>query len=91
MLSERGITVSDDMLSMLVTTNAEDTKTAIDSFAAAFHDAVESAVKERLRGEPPKRDGGGGTAPMTKEQIMQIKDTELRQQKMLENRHLFNL
>lgn len=91
MLSDKGITVSDDMLSMLVNTSAEETKAAVDGFAKAFNDAVEAAVKERLKGEPPKRGAGGGVAPMTKEQIMQIKDTELRQKKMLENRHLFNL
>ena len=90
MLSESGITASDDILSVLVTTDAEQTKAAIDSFSKAFQAAVEAAVKERLRGEPPRRGSGGGAAPMTKEQIMKIRDPELRQQKMLENKELFN-
>lgn len=90
MLSESGITASDDILSVLVTTDAEQTKAAIDSFSKAFQAAVEAAVKERLRGEPPRRGSGGGTAPMTKEQIMKIRDPELRQKKMLENKELFN-
>ena len=51
---------------------------------------MEAAVKERLRGEPPRRGSGGGAAPMTKEQIMKIRDPELRQKKMLENKELFN-
>lgn len=90
MLTDEGINISDDLLSMMVNESAEDTKKAVDSFAKAFTSAVESAVKERLKGEPPKR-GSGSTAAMTKEQILAIKDTDLRQKKMLENRHLFNL
>lgn len=89
MLTDDGITVSDELLSMLVTTDAENTKTAVEGFSKAFKDAVESAVKERLKGEPPKK-GTGGVPGMTKETIMAIKDPELRQQKMAENKHLFN-
>lgn len=63
MLSESGITASDDILSVLVTTDAEQTKAAIDSFSKTFQAAVEAAVKERLRGEPPRRGSGGGAAP----------------------------
>ena len=90
MLSDEGINISDDLLSMMVNESAEDTKKAIDGFSKAFSAAVESAVKDRLKGEPPKR-GSGSTSAMTKEQILAIKDTDLRQRKMLENRHLFNL
>lgn len=90
MLADEGITIADELLSMLVTTEAEDTKAAVDGFSKAFKEAVESAVKERLKGETPKK-GAGGAAPMTKEQIMAIKDHELRQKKMLENRELFNI
>ena len=90
MLADEGINISDDLLSMMVNESAEDTKKAIDGFSKAFSAAVASAVKERLKGEPPKR-GSGSTSAMTKEQILSIKDTDLRQKKMLENRHLFNL
>lgn len=89
MLSDSGISISDELLSVMVTTDAEETKGAIDGFTKAFKEAVESAVKERLRGEPPKR-GTGGVQTMTKAQIMAIKDPELRQAKMLEHRELFN-
>lgn len=88
-LADDGITVSDELLTVLVTTDAEKTKAAVDGFKTAFKDAVEAAVKERLKGEPPKK-GTGGATSMTKEAIMAIKDPELRQQKMLENKHLFN-
>jgi hypothetical protein len=90
MLSDSGITIPDELLSLMVTTEAEETKAAVDGFTKAFNEAVENAVKERLRGEPPRKGSAGGVATMTKEQIMAIKDPELRQKKMLENKHLFN-
>ena len=89
MLKESNISVSDELLSMMVSTDAEETKAAVDGFAKAFKEAVEEAVKERLKGTPPKV-GTKGAPAMTKEQIMDIKDPELRQKKMLENRELFN-
>lgn len=89
MLSESGISVSDGVLSMLVNTDAEQTKAAVDGFAKAFKDAVEEAVKERLKGRTPKV-GTGSSKPMTKAEIMAIRDPELRQKMMLENRELFN-
>lgn len=89
MLSENGITISDDLLAVMVTEDAETTKAAVDGFSNAFTEAVEAAVKDRLKGEPPRK-GAGGVATMTKEQIMAIKDPELRQKKMLENKELFN-
>lgn len=90
MLSEDGITVPDELLAMMVSDDAEATKAAVDGFKDVFREAVENAVKERLKGEPPRRGSSGGSAPMTKEQIMKIRDPELRQQKMLENKELFN-
>lgn len=89
MLSEQNITIDDNLLSLMVTDDAEATKKAIGDFAKAFSEAVEKAVKERLKGDSPRR-GTGTQGTMTKEQIMAIKDPELRQQKMLENKHLFN-
>ena len=90
MLKDEGVSVSDDLLAVMVTTDAEQTKAAVDGFAKMFKDAVEAEVKERLKGNPPKKGSAGGPASMTKEQIMAIKDPELRQKKMLENRELFN-
>ena len=89
MLSDSGITINDELLSMLITTDAEETKASIDGFSKAFTEAVEAAVKERLKGNTPKA-STGGVATMTKEQIMSIKDPELRQKKMLEHKELFN-
>lgn len=64
MLADESINVSDELLSMMVTTDAANTKAAVDSFAKMFKDSVESAVKERLRGDIPRR-GTGGTSPVS--------------------------
>ena len=89
MLAENGINIPDELLSVMVTEDAETTKAAMDGFSKMFRDAVESEVKVRLRGEPPRKGAGSGTA-MTKEQIMSIRDPELRQRKMIENKELFH-
>ena len=91
MLADANISVSDELLSVMVTTDADETKAAIDAFKEAFNSAVEKAVKEKLKGEPPTKGGTPNIAPtLTKEQIMAIKDPELRQKRMLENKELFN-
>lgn len=89
MLSDENITIDDNLLSFMVSDDAEATKKAVNEFAKAFSQAVEKAVKERLKGDSPRK-GTGTQGTMTKEQIMAIRDPELRQQKMLENKHLFN-
>lgn len=88
MLADNHIVVSDELLAVLVTPDADKTKQAVDGFVTAFNDAVEEAVKERLKGKTPSRSSGKAT--MTKEEISAIKDPELRQQKMLENRELYD-
>ena len=90
MLSDNGITISDDLLSVMVTEDAETTKAAVDGFSQMFTQAVEATVKERLKGDPPRKGSGSGVPAMTKEQIMAIRDPELRQKKMLEHKELFN-
>lgn len=52
--------VSDELLSMLVTTDAEATKKAIDSFATLYKQNIENAVSERLKGETPSVGAGRG-------------------------------
>lgn len=88
MLSDNGITVSDDLISVIVTDDADKTKAAIDSFATAFNAAVEDAVKERLKGNTPLK-GSGSQTKLTKNQIMEIKDPVERQRLINENRELF--
>ncbi len=89
-LSEAGISAEDDLLAVLVSTDAEKTSTAVNSFADMFKKAVDKAVKEALKGNPPKA-GGTKTATMTKEQIMSIKDPVERQKVMLQNKEMFGL
>jgi hypothetical protein len=90
MLSDGGVSISDELLAMMVTTDAKETKAAIDTYIKLHTEAVEKAVKERLKGEPPRKGTGGAAAPMTKAQILAIRDPELRQKKMLEHKELFN-
>ena len=88
MLSEEEITIPDELLSHLVSDNAEDTKTAVESFAKLFKDSVQSAVKDALKGNPPKA-GSRGNTTVTKEQIFAIKDPAERQRMIAENISLF--
>lgn len=88
MLSEAGITVGDDLISVMVTTDAEKTKSAIDSFITLFNNAVEDTVKLRLKGKAPKSGKSGKS--MTKDEIMAVRDDTERQRLIMENYELFN-
>lgn len=87
MLKADNLTISDDILNVLVTDNAETTKAAVQAFSAAFQTAVNEAVKAQLAGSEPKR--GAAATGMTKEQIMEIKDPTKRREAIAENMHLF--
>lgn len=87
MLSDEGINISDDLLANLVTTDAEKTKSVVNDFAKMFKNEVESAVKEALKGNPPKK--GVKNTAITKEQIMAIKNTAERQKMINEHMELF--
>lgn len=54
MLSDDGISVSDELLSLIITTDAEQTAAAVKSFSGLFKAAVESAAKDAARGTTPK-------------------------------------
>ena len=86
MLAAKGITVGDDLVGMLISEDADATKSAVDSFITAFQDAVSKAVKDALKGETPKT---GGASKLTKEQIMKVKDRTERQRLIHENMDLF--
>lgn len=86
MLSAKGITVDDALVSMMISEDADATKSAVDAFITAFQDAVSKAVKDALKGEPPK---AGGSSSLTKDQIMKVKDRAERQRLINENMHLF--
>lgn len=85
-LAESKINLNDELLETLVAQDAETTKNNISNFTKLFNQAVEDAVKSRIAGTPPKT---GGKAKMTKAEIMAIKDTAERHQKIRENMELF--
>ena len=85
-LAEKGIHLPDSLLAQIVTTDAKTTKEQVETFSKLFTQAVEEAVKERLKGEPPKR---GTSSGMTKEQIFAIKDDAARIKAINEHMHLF--
>lgn len=87
MLKADGLTLADDIISVLVTDDAETTKNAIKAFSAAFQTAVNEAVKTQLAGSEPKR--GTTATGMTREQILEIKDNAKRRQAIKDNMHLF--
>lgn len=64
MLADKDINIPDDLLSLMVTTDAAETKLAVDGFAKMYKDSVEAAVKARLKGEQP-RVGSGSPSPVS--------------------------
>lgn len=64
MLTEKEINIPDELLSMMVTTDAQETKQAVDGFAKLFKDSVDAAVKARLKGDAP-RVGSGTSSPVS--------------------------
>lgn len=86
MLQDKNINVNDELLANLIAENAEGTKAAVESFITLFTAAVEKAVKEKVKGEPPK---AGAPVSITKEQILAIKDRAERQRMMAEHPELF--
>jgi len=89
MLADQNLNVGDEILSLLVSEDADSTKAAVDNFTTLFKDAVEKAVKEHFKGEPPSKGSAPGKATMTREEISKIRDPELRQKAMLENKELY--
>lgn len=88
MLADEEINIPDELLGHLVSENAEDTKTAVETFTKMYKAAVQDAVKAALKGNAPKA-GTGGKGTMTKEQILAVKNPTERQRLIAENLTLF--
>ena len=88
-LSERNIHADDALISMIVSEDAESTKKSIDTFANLFQKAVNKAVKDALKGEPPKTGTGSGKGGQTKEDILKIANRAERQRVIAANMDLF--
>ena len=54
MLTEKDINISDELLAVMVTTDAQETKQNIEGFVKMYKADVEAGVKARLKGEPPR-------------------------------------
>lgn len=86
-LAESNITISDEMLSILITEEAESTKANVDNFISLFRQEVDKAVTDKLKGNTPKKMGVSG---LTKEEILKIPDPVERVKKIQENIELFD-
>ena len=86
MLSLDGYTVSDALLGVIVTDNAEQTNEAVKSLSKLLKTEIEKGVKAQLAGGSPKK---GGSSAMTKAEIMAIKDDKKRLKAIEENIELF--
>ena len=85
-LKDQDISIDDDLLGLLVTTDAEETKLNVNNFAKMFKKAVDDAVNDRVRGKTPKKFTGKG---ITKEDILKIEDKKERRKMIAENLDLF--
>lgn len=88
MCAEANVNVSDDILASIITSDADTTKEAVESFIELFKGEVEKAVKDALKGNSFKR-GTGANGGVTKEDIMKISDPIERQRLIRENMNLF--
>lgn len=87
MLAEKHIHAADGLICAIVAEDAETTKKNVEDFAKMFTNAVEAAVKERLKSDTPRT--GVPAGKMTKEQIFAISDAEQRIDAIRKNIDLF--
>lgn len=87
MLQENNVSVSDDLISSIITDDADKTKENINAFIESFNAAVEKEVNERLKSTPPKRMSNNKT--LSKKDIFDVKDPVERRKLIAENMELF--
>lgn len=88
MLQSKGLAASDEILNVIVKDTAEDTQAAVNGFVEMVQTEAEKLTKQRYSGKPPKKLNSSGKA-YTKEEIMDIEDSQKRQKLIAENLHLF--
>ena len=86
MLAADNISIPDNLISAIITDNAETTQQAIKGFAAAFKEAVKNEVANRLKGNEPK---ASTQSNVTKAEILAVKDPIERQKLIREHISLF--
>lgn len=87
MLQENNVSVSDDLISSIITDDADKTKENINAFIENFNAAVEKEVNERLKSTPPKRMSNNKT--LSKKDIFDVKDPVERRKLIAANMELF--
>lgn len=87
MLSDKHISASDELLSMMVSVDADSTKKAVDSFIGLFEKAVTNAVNEKLKGTTPRT--GSPASHLSKADIDKIADRKERQRAIKDNLNLY--
>ena len=86
MLANDGLNVSDALIGVLVTSDAEQTNDAVKAFSKLLKEEIDKGVKAQLAGGQPRK---GSTSALTKEEIMAIKDDKKRLKAIEENLDLF--
>ena len=86
-LSESDLYISDELLRLVVTEEAEITNKNVKNLETLLKSEIEKAVNEKLKGSTPKKMGATG---LTKEEILAIPDNIERQRLIAENIELFN-
>lgn len=87
MLHDDGVNVPDEVVSSLIADDADNTKTKVEAFSKAFKEAVQTAVKDALKGKAPATGKGGST--LTKADILKITNRAERQKAIAEHIDLF--
>lgn len=87
MFLDKDINVTDELLNLVVTSDAETTKQNVEDFSRILDSIVQSKVREALRQDSPKNVKATG---MTRQEILDIKDDSERQNAIAQNMHLFN-
>lgn len=86
MLAADNISIPDNLISAIITDNADSTQQAIKGFAAAFKESVKTEVANRLKGNEPK---ASTQSNITKAEILAVKDPIERQKLIREHISLF--
>lgn len=87
MLHDDGVNVPDEVVSSLIAEDADSTKTKVEAFSKAFKEAVQTAVKDALKGKAPATGKSGST--LTKADILKITNRAERQKAIAEHIDLF--
>lgn len=87
MLRDDGVNVPDEVVSSLIAEDADSTKTKVEAFSKAFKEAVQTAVKDALKGKAPATGKSGST--LTKADILKITNRAERQKAIAEHIDLF--